>query len=140
MYGPAVGLADKLNLRRRTYFPEIFRFTVDLQPAVNPNISQFPERDISPFGIQKITATTSSGGRAIRVNSPWGASSFGWPKGVKPVAFEIVTGKTGTDATISAPGFNEANRADYRAAIDAVVPVAIARTADAKAAKDHTRR
>jgi hypothetical protein len=40
------------------------------------------------------------------------------------VAFTIETGKGG-GATISAPGFTEANKEEYRAAIDAVVTKAI---------------
>ena len=79
-------------------------------------------------------------GKSVSVQSPWGASSFGWPKGVKPVAFTITIGKDGKTATIDAPGFTEANRADYKVAIDAIVPVAIAKTADNKSAKEHTRR
>jgi hypothetical protein len=90
-------------------------------------------------GIQKITATPGKGARSIAVQSPWGNSYFNWPKDVKPVAFTITTGKAGA-ATISAPGFTDANKGDYKAAIDAVVPVAIAKTGDAKAAKEHTRR
>jgi hypothetical protein len=87
--------------------------------------------DVIAAGIQKITATPGKGVRSIAVESPWGASYFGWPKNVKPVPFTITTGKGGT-ATISAPGFTDANKADYRAAIEAVVPFAIAKTQDAK--------
>ncbi|HEX6945398.1 MAG TPA: hypothetical protein VF196_04330, partial [Casimicrobiaceae bacterium] len=76
-------------------------------------------------------ATPGKGWRSIAVESPWGASYFGWPKNVKPVPFTITTGKGGT-ATISAPGFTDANKGDYKAAIEAVVPFAIARTGDAK--------
>lgn len=93
--------------------------------------------EVAGAGIQKISAPA---GKSISVQSPWGASSFGWPKGVKPVAFTITVGKDGKTATIDAPGYTEANRADYKAAIDAVVPVAIAKTGDNKAAKEHTRR
>jgi hypothetical protein len=95
--------------------------------------------EVVAAGIQKITATPGKGARSIAVQSPWGNSTFAWPKDVKPVAFTITTGKGGT-ATISAPGFTDANKADYKAAIDAVVPVAIAKTGDNKAAKTHTRR
>jgi len=91
-------------------------------------------------GIQKITATTGKKNRDILVSSPWGSSYFGWPKDVKPMPFTIEVGKGSGTATISAPGFSDANKADYKAAIDAVVPVAIAKTADNKAAKEHTRR
>jgi len=75
-------------------------------------------------GIQKISAKADNGRRAIEVHSPWGNLNFAWPKGVKPVAFTIETGKGG-GATISAPGFTEANKEEYRAAIDAVVTKAI---------------
>jgi hypothetical protein len=77
--------------------------------------------DVYGAGIQKITATP---GKSIHVHSPWGDISFGWPKDVKPVAFTIVTAKKG-GVTISAPGFTEASKADYKAAIDAVVATAI---------------
>jgi hypothetical protein len=95
--------------------------------------------EVIAAGIQKITATPGKGVRSISVQSPWGNSVFNWPKDVKPVAFTITTGKGGT-ATISAPGFTDANKADYKAAIDALVPVAIAKTGDNKAAKTHTRK
>ncbi len=77
--------------------------------------------DVYGAGIQKITATP---GKSIAVQSPWGHISFGWPKDVKPVAFTIETAKNG-GVTISAPGFTETNKADYKAAIDAVVAMAI---------------
>jgi hypothetical protein len=83
--------------------------------------------DAVAAGITKITATPGKGMRAIHVESPWGDSYNGWPKNLKPVAFTITTGKGGA-ATISAPGFTEANKADYKAAIEAVVPFAIANT------------
>jgi hypothetical protein len=84
--------------------------------------------DVVAVGIQKITATPGKGGRSIYVHSPWGDSYYGWPKNVKPVAFTIETGKPAGGATISAPGFTEAARADYKASIEAVVGVAIAYT------------
>ena len=40
------------------------------------------------------------------------------------MAFTIETAKNG-GVTISAPGFTEANKADYKAAIEAVVPIAM---------------
>jgi hypothetical protein len=86
--------------------------------------------EIYGAGIQKISATAG----AIAVQSPWGNISFGWPKDVKPVAFTIETAKNG-GATISAPGFTEANKADYRAAIEAVVPMAIAKAQAQKESK-----
>lgn len=79
-------------------------------------------------GIEKITATPGKGVRSIHVQSQWGDSFFNWPKNVKPVAFTIETGKPAGGATISAPGFTEANKADYKAAIEAVVPFAISFT------------
>ena len=95
--------------------------------------------EVAAAGIQKITAAPGKGGRSIAVQSPWGNSYFGWPKNVKPVAFELVVGKTGQQATFKAPGLTDANRADYRAAADAIAPIAIAKTGEAKAAKEHTR-
>ena len=83
-------------------------------------------------GIQKISATPGKGLRSIAVQSPWGESYFGWPKNVKPVPFTITTGKPAGSATISAPGFTKDNAGDYKAAIEAVVPFAIARTNDNK--------
>jgi hypothetical protein len=106
-----------------------------LQPglleAVGPRVIE-----VSGAGIQKISAASGK----VAVQSPWGASTFGYPAGVKQVPFTITVGKDGKTATIDAPGFTEANRADYKAAIDAIVPVAIAKTGDNKAAKEHTRR
>ncbi len=73
-------------------------------------------------GITKITATTAK----IEVHSPWGNINFRWPKDVKPMAFSVeANGQKKGVATINAPGFTEENRADYKAAFDAVVPIAI---------------
>jgi len=79
--------------------------------------------DLYGAGVQKLTATPTN----IEVHSPWGNINFGWPKDVKPVAFTIETAKNG-GVQISAPGFTEANKADYRAAIAAVVPMAISKS------------
>lgn len=79
-------------------------------------------------GVQKITATTGKGWRSITVQSPWGYSYFNWPKNLKPVPFTIETGKPVGGATITAPGFTDANKAAYKAAIDGVVRHAIAST------------
>jgi hypothetical protein len=78
-------------------------------------------------GIQKITATPGKGARSVEVQSPWGNISFDFPKGVKPVAFTIEHAKKANTVNVSAPGFTEANKADYKAAIDAVVPMAISK-------------
>lgn len=89
--------------------------------------------EVMNAGIQRISATPGKGLRSIQVHSPWGESYFGWPKNVKPVPFTITTGQPAGSATISAPGFTKENAADYKAAIEAVVPFAIARTNDNKA-------
>jgi hypothetical protein len=79
-------------------------------------------------GLTKITAAPGMGGKSIYVESPWGPIYFGWPKDVKPVAFTIQTGKAGGKAAeISAPGFTEGNKGDYKAALDAVIPMAISK-------------
>jgi len=79
-------------------------------------------------GIQKITATTSK----IEVHSPWGNINFGWPKDVKPVAFTIEHAKAANTVTVSAPGFTEMNKADYKAAFEAVIPMAISKASAQK--------
>lgn len=83
--------------------------------------------------IQKITATRGKGSRAIAVQSPWGYSYLGFPKSVKPVAFTIEVGKPAGGATISAPGFSDANKADCKAAIEAIIPFAVKWTNDIRA-------
>ena len=85
-------------------------------------------QQVAAAGVQSITATPGKGRRAIAVESQWGFSYFDYPKNVKPVPFEIVVGNPAGGATISAPGFNDANKADYRAAIDAIVAHAIKTT------------
>src|SRR5262245_44800880 len=84
--------------------------------------------DAVTVGITKITATPGKGGRSVVVQSPWGYSYFGWPKNLKPVAFTIETGKPAGSATISAPAFSDANKADYKAAIEAILQHAITTT------------
>jgi len=87
-------------------------------------------------GITKITATPGKGGKSIAVESPWGFIYFDWPKDVKPVGFTVTTGKAGGSAAeISAPGFTDANKGDYKAALDAVIPMAISKAAAQKAQK-----
>ncbi len=81
-----------------------------IQPGLfevaGPRVSEVMTADI-----QAIIATPGKGGRSIHVRSQWGDSYYGWPKNVKPVAFTIEVGKPAGGATISAPGFTEANRA-----------------------------
>ena len=84
--------------------------------------------EVVAAGVQKITASTNKGWRSIFIQSPWGDSYFGWPKNVKPVAFTIVTNGPSGTATISAPGYNDSNKADYKAAIESVTQFAITRT------------
>lgn len=86
-------------------------------------------------GLQKITATPGKGARSIEAQSPWGNIYFDWPKDVKPVEFSVELGPKPGVATINAPGFTEANRADYKAAFEAVVPMAIKQAQDQKARK-----
>ena len=100
-----------------------------LLAATGPRVSE-----ALAAGVVKIIATPGKGGKSIEVQSAWGHIFFDWPKDVKQVAFTVET--TGTDsATISAPGFTEANKAEYRAAFDAVVPLAISKAQDQKAGK-----
>jgi hypothetical protein len=99
--------------------------------AVQPGLMEVTGprvHEAAAAGIQKITATTSK----IEVHSPWGNINFGWPKDVKPVAFTINHAKAANTVTVSAPGFNEANKADYKAAFEAVVPMAISKASAQK--------
>ncbi len=94
--------------------------------AIQPGLLEVTGPRVSEVygaGIEKITATP---GRPIAVHSPWGDINFAWPKDIKPLAFTIETAKNG-GVTISAPGFTEANKDDYKAAVEAVVPMAIAK-------------
>jgi len=93
-------------------------------------------REAVEAGILKITAAPGKGGKSIEVHSPWGNIYFDWPKDVKPVAFTIETGKAGGSAAeISAPGFTEGNKGDYKAALDAVIPLAISKAKAQKTSK-----
>lgn len=117
--------------------PALAQTTPATVKAVQPGLLEVTGgrvNDAVAAGIQKITAKAESSRRAIEVHSPWGNLNFGWPQGVKPVAFTIETGKGG-GATISAPGFNESNKEEYRAAVDAVVTKAIHDAQAQKAAK-----
>jgi hypothetical protein len=85
-------------------------------------------QEVAAAGVLKIIAKPVKGIRAIEVESPWGASFFGWPQGVKPVAFTITM--SGTTATISAPGFTKAQQDEYKASIEKIVTFAVAKTED----------
>jgi hypothetical protein len=119
----AAALSAGVAIAQTAPAPPPARTVKAIQPGllevVGPDVN-----DIYGAGIQKITATPGKGARSIRVHSPFGDSYFGWPNDVKPVAFTIETAKNG-GVTISAPGYTEANKADYKAAINAVVPLAI---------------
>ena len=106
--------------------------------AVQPGLLEVTGGRVSDAvgaGIQKITAKASKDKRAIQVYSPWGHIYSGWPEGVKPLAFTIETTKGGGAARISAPGYTEANKDDYKASVDAVVTMAIEKASAQKAAK-----
>ena len=105
--------------------------------AVQPGLLEVTGPRVSEAlaaGLTKVTAAPGKGGKSIYAESPWGPIYFDWPKDVKQVAFTVET--TGTDsATISAPGFTVANKDEYRAAFDAVVPMAIAKAKGQKEGK-----
>src|SRR5262245_24612235 len=84
--------------------------------------------DVVAAGIHRITATPGKGWRSVYVESPWGSSYFGWPKGLPEVAFTITTGGAGGTATISAPGFTAAKQDDYKLAIEKISQYAIEKT------------
>ena len=84
-------------------------------------------------GLTKIVAEPGKGGKSIYIESPWGPIYTDWPKDVKPVAFTIEL--KGTVAEISAPGFTDGNKGDYKAALDAVIPMAISKAQAQKTGK-----
>ena len=98
--------------------------------ATGPQVNE-----VMAAGIKKITATPGKGRRSVQIDSPWGGAYFGYPKNVKPVPFTIEMGKGGV-ATINAPGFTEANKADYQAAVNAIVKFAVTRTNEQKEFND----
>jgi len=107
--------------------------------AVQPGLFEVAGPRVSEAnaaGLIKIVAEPGKGAKSIYVESPYGPIYFGWPKDVKPVAFTIEMGKaSGTAAEISAPGFTEGNKGDYKAALDAVIPMAIKEAAAQKTRK-----
>jgi len=107
--------------------------------AVQPGLLEVTGPRVSEAlgaGLTKVTATPGKGAKSIYAESPWGPIYFDWPKDVKPVAFTVTTGKAGGSAAeISAPGFTDANKGDYKAALDAVIPMAISKAAAQKAQK-----
>lgn len=98
-----------------------------LVEVVGPRVNE-----VVGAGITRITATPGKGWRSITVQSPWGDSYFGWPRNLKQVPFTIVNSQPTGGATISAPGLNDANKADYKAAIEAIIPFAIRKTLENK--------
>ena len=76
---PAPGAAPAGAVKVKAVQPGLLEVT---GPRVN---------EVVAAGIQKITATTGTGWRAISIQSPWGDSYLGWPKNLKPVAFTITT-------------------------------------------------
>jgi hypothetical protein len=98
----------------------------DLAALVGPRAAE-----LSNAGVQKIAARTDKGKRNIQLLTKYGAIYFGWPKGVQPVAFDIVLGQ-GSSAVAHASGYSEATKARYAAALDALIPEALDRTAKAK--------
>jgi hypothetical protein len=96
-------------------------------PAVQPALAALAAQraaELGNAGIQKIVARTGHKRRDIQVMTPYGASYFPWPKGVKPTPFQLDVG-AGNALTVRAAGYTEANRANYAAAFDAVLPEAI---------------
>ena len=91
--------------------------------VAGPNVN-----DVVAAGIHKITATPGKGWRSVYVESPWGSSYFGWPKGLPEVAFTFTTGGPGGTATISAPGFTAAKKDDYKLVIEKISLYAIDKT------------
>jgi hypothetical protein len=101
------------------------------QPAL-ASLLEARAPELAAADVQRIVARSGRPGLDIQVLTSWGASYFGWPRGVAPVAFEVDVG--GPQAlTIRADGYSEANRARYAAAFDAIVPEAVRFGTEARA-------
>lgn len=109
------------------------------QPAATPSSGDATFDALAPLvaarvpelhaaGVEKVTARTGRNRRDIQVLTRWGPAYFGWPKGVKPVEFELRIESPNTIDLI-APAYNDAAKPTYRAAFDAVLPQAL-RTAN----------
>jgi hypothetical protein len=93
---------------------------------------------LAAAGIQRIVARTGKQRRDLQVSSRYGPIYFGWPKGVKPVTFELDVGSAGA-VSVRAEGAVEADKALYAAAFDAVIPEAIRLARDARARAERPR-
>ncbi|MCL4760966.1 MAG: hypothetical protein KJ018_04125 [Burkholderiales bacterium] len=80
--------------------------------------------ELAAEGVQRINARTGMKRRDLQVTTRWGPVYFAWPKNAKPVTFELEVGNAGT-VTVRAAGYGDANKGDYAAAFDAVIPEAI---------------
>jgi hypothetical protein len=104
-------------------------------PAVQPALAALAApraADLSNAGIQKIVARTGHKRRDIQVMTPYGASYFPWPKGVKPAPFQLDVGAGGA-LTVRAAGYTEASKPNYASAFDAVLPEAIRLASESRA-------
>jgi len=94
---------------------------------------------LSAAGAQNIVARTGRRSRDIQVLTRWGPAYFAWPKGVKPVTFEIyIAAPNRLDVT--AEGFTEATLPLYAAAFDAVLPQAVKAANDLRALASRPKR
>jgi hypothetical protein len=107
------------------------------QPALAALV-QARGAELAAAGIESIVARTGKQRRDLQVRSRYGPIYFGWPKGVKPVTFELTVGQGGT-VTVKAQGGDATGLDDYRAAFDAVIPQAIRLARDAKARAERPR-
>jgi hypothetical protein len=108
-----------------------------VQPALGALV-QARGAELAAAGIDAIVARTGKQRRDLQVRSRYGPIYFGWPKGVKPVTFELAVASNGV-VTVRAQGADAAGLDDYRAAFDAVIPEAIRLARDAKARAERPR-
>ena len=117
----------------KTAGPAAAKVQPELAPLVAPRAAE-----LTAAGIQKITARTGKRKRDIQVTSRYGPFYFAWPKNVTPVTFDIVIGQ-GNAVTVQAAGYNEANKANYAAAFDAIIPEALRLVTEAKTRAERPR-
>jgi hypothetical protein len=93
--------------------------------------------DLRAAGVKQIIGRTT-GRSNVQVLTNWGASYLRWPKDVKPIAFELYVNSDGTNAAF-ASDFSDATKAQYAAALDALIPAAIKAAANARAAANRPK-
>ena len=122
-------------MRRSVMFAALAFPLVGAAQTVQPGLLALAQprlAELRAAGVKQIVGRTA-GRNNVQVLTTWGAAYVRWPKDVKPVAFELYLNTDGTNAAFASE-FNDATRAQYAAALDALIPAALKAAANARAA------